>query len=106
MDDQRAHRERRGVLTLKRSAIGLAFAVGLTAFIADWYSLVFRPSNPRPPIIWVYAALAALAIMFGSLLVGVVGISRRKRRYSLGALLLAVTIIAIALGTFAVVLKK
>lgn len=92
--------------TLGRVAFGIAVAVPATLFVADWYTLVFQPSNPHPPIIWIYAALAALAIMFGSLLVGVVGISYRKRRYSLGALLLAMTVIAIAFGTFAMVLKK
>src|SRR4051812_25501210 len=107
MDDQGINRTSGRILTLKRIASGLVLAATATTLIAFWHFLVFHSSDPSPPVFWVYSALVALALAFTYMLIRLLeSLASQNWRFSLRALLAAMAIVAVALGTVVYATRK
>jgi hypothetical protein len=99
MDDQRTDRAGSGMLTLKRIVSWIVVAATATTLATYWHFLVFHSLDPDPPVYWVYSAFVALAITIAYMLIFLVeSLASQKWRFSLRALLAAMTLVAVVLG--------
>jgi hypothetical protein len=100
MDDQRTDRTSGRLLTVKLIASWLVVVAFATTLIAFWHFLVFHSLDTNPPIFWVLSAVVALSLAFIYMLISALeALSSQKWRFSLRAVLTAMTIVAIVLGT-------
>lgn len=94
-------------MTLKRILSWLIIVASATTFVGYWHFLVFHASDPDPPVFWIYSAFVALVVAFAYTLNCLLeSLASQKWRYSLRALLAAMTIVAVALGAVVYAIRK
>jgi hypothetical protein len=107
MEDQSADRASGGMLALKRILSWLIIATSATTFVGFWHFLVFHASDPDPPVFWVYSAFVALVVAFAYTLIRLLeSWAGQKWRFSLRALLAAMTIVAVTLGGLVYAIRR
>ena len=87
-------------MTVKWIASWLVVVAFATTLIAFWHFLVFHSLDANPPIFWVLSAVVALSLAFIYMLISALeALNSQRWRFSLHAMVVAMTTVAIVLGT-------
>jgi hypothetical protein len=107
MDHQRTNRKGGRLLTAKKVASWLVVSASAITLTAFWHFLVFHSLDLNPPLFWVCGAGASLALGFAYMLISVLeSLNSQKWRFSLSAMLAAMTVVAVTLGLVVYAIRK